>query len=617
MKHAKEGRDVCLAQVAKAQAQQLFKDLGDASLRELAGDKVFVRGQSYAASGAVQALEDLPPAPGCLMGVQTTVQGTELYEAEITWFPAEGLEGDCDCPHGQDGFFCKHQVAVALVWRARLGGDRVTPDPDAAKKVQAAAKRAQTRANNIETLRQFVFAQKAENLAALLWRIADWDKDLMAQLKAWHAQSVAQDQLKGGDAKAAQEAIRELLKNPKGHLEPRDCGPYLRRASGIFPIIEMVLKQSPSKARALCEDALKRLYKVGETADDSWGGEFSELIPSTTELLKRCLQADPPPASWLQSWLALADKDPWGLSPACEVVAAAGPAVQKAYSAHVAKVWHDWLASNPQPKGDWDNERRKRRLAYLSDLQHQGDEVTALEVMRSTATLADEWVQLLQWCEAHQRWREGMDFAQKAYKLHPKNGQIEALLLKAYERDGWDEEALKIRRQQLERLPHVEHYRAVLVAAERVGRQREQYRDELMAWAASREQRTQTTGWGSMARKETFTDVTVRAGWCLDGEGDWDKALALVLQSQVRCHPDLRHRLALRLPPSHNATAVRLLESLLEQDMHHAKSPYQQALQLVQEMLERMDNSTRQQWLSDLRMRYKAKRNFIKELSVS
>lgn len=121
---------------AQTQAQQLFKDLSDASLRDLAGDKVFARGQTYAASGAVQELEDLPPASGRLMGAQATVHGTELYSSKIEWLPAEGFEGDCDCPHGQDGFFCKHQVALAMVWRAQLGGGAVAADPAAAKKAQ-------------------------------------------------------------------------------------------------------------------------------------------------------------------------------------------------------------------------------------------------------------------------------------------------------------------------------------------------------------------------------------------------------------------------------------------------------------------------------------------------
>lgn len=597
-----------------AQARQLLQDLSDQALSDWAGDKVFARGKSYAASGAVQDLEDLPPTPDHLMGARATVHGTEPYSTEIWWLPDDDLNGDCDCPHAQDGFFCKHQVALAMVWRARLGGGGVTPDPDAAKKVQAAAKRAQSRANNIEALRQFVFAQKAEDLAALLWRMADWDKDLMAQLKGWHAQSLAQAKLGSGDAQAAQEAMRDLLKNPKGYLEPRDCGPYLRRAEQIFPIIESVFKQSPAQARALCEDALKRLYKVGETADDSWGGEFSELIPRTTDLLKRCLQADPPEASWLKGWLVLADKDPWGLVPAHEVVAVAGPAVQKAYSAHVAKDWHEWLSAHPHPKDEWDSDRSKRRQAYLQDLMRQGDEVTAFEVMRSTANTAGEWAQLVQWCEDRQRWREALELAQKAFKLHPTDWRLEAALLRAYERDGWDEEALTLWRKRLERQPSSDNYKAVLLAAKRAGHDVVAYRQGLLDWAQTHERRTERV-WGQRAAQE-IVDVSVRVRWLLEVDKNLQAALDL-LQPGVHCNSHLLLGLAKRLPKAQDARAQRLLVDLFEGAMPGARTPYTDVLELVRLALERMSASDRVQWLNSLRTQYKAKRNFIKELPIT
>jgi tetratricopeptide (TPR) repeat protein len=600
-----------------ALARQLLQDLSDETLNDFAGDKAFARGKTYAASGAVKDIQDLLPTPDHLMGVQATVLGTEPYNTEIWWLPDDDLNGDCDCPQGQEGLFCKHQVALAMVWRARLGGNDATPDPDATKKVQAAAKRAQTRANNIEVLRQFVFAQKPEDLAALLWRMADWDTDLMAQLKGWHAQSLAQARLGSGDAKAAQAAVRELLKNPKGYLDPRDCGPYLRRAEQMFPIIESVLKQSPAKARALCEDALKRLYKVGETADDSWGGEFGDLIPRTGELLKRCLQADPPPANWLNSWLALADQDPWGLVPAHEIVAAAGPAVQKAYSAQLAANWHEWQAAHPPNPDRWDSERQRRRSAYLADLKRQGDDATAWEVMRTSVSTASEWDELVQWCEDHHRWREAFDWADKGFKLHPQDWRLEGALLRAYERDGYDQEALAIWRKRLERNPSSTHYQAALKAATCAGLAPEDYRAELMAWAASRESQELRRGYGPRAPTEQVMDVSVRVHWLFDAEGDVNSALALVQAPGVICQSDLLHRFALALPEAQASEAAGLLLRLLHSHMQQARSPYHQELKLVRQICERLPPPERRAALAQLRAQYKAKRHFIQDLPVS
>ena len=46
--------------------------------------------------------------------VTAAVEGTAEYEVELR--VEGGLEGYCDCPHSGEGNFCKHCVAVALVF---------------------------------------------------------------------------------------------------------------------------------------------------------------------------------------------------------------------------------------------------------------------------------------------------------------------------------------------------------------------------------------------------------------------------------------------------------------------------------------------------------------------
>ena len=353
---------------------------------------------------------------------------------------------------------------------------------------------------------------------------------------------------------------------------------------------------------------------MGETADDSWGGEFSDLIPRTTDSLKRCLQADPPPASWLKGWLALASKDPWELVPTHEVVAVAGPAVQKAYSAHVAKDWHEWHAAHPQPKDDRDSNRRKRRQAYLQDLMRQGDEATAFEVMRGTASTAGEWADLVQWCEDRQRGREALEFAQTAYTLHPKDWRLEAALLRAYERDGWDEESLGMWRKRLESQPSSDNYQAVLQAAKRAGHDVAAYRQALFDWAQTHERRAEPSR-GRLAMQDTV-DVSVRVRWFLEVENELQAALDL-LQPGVRCNSQLLLTLAKRLPKAQDARAHRILVNLFDGAMPRASTPYTEVLDLVRLALDRMGPNERAQWLTHLRSQYKAKRNFIKELPTS
>ena len=152
--------------------------LSDANLSDEAGDSVFKRGQTYAATGAVQETELTYPQGGACIELRATVLGTQLYtcEVRVDENDDDDVEGDCDCPHAQDGYFCKHQVALALTMRALLGGDAPAHDPQTQKNVAAAAKRAQTQAGNRETLKAFVQGQSAAVLADRLWQWAGQDR---------------------------------------------------------------------------------------------------------------------------------------------------------------------------------------------------------------------------------------------------------------------------------------------------------------------------------------------------------------------------------------------------------------------------------------------------------
>jgi hypothetical protein len=55
---------------------------------------------------------------------------SERYELRLI-LGRDGLDGECDCPWGEEGNFCKHCVAVALVYLYESEhGDRVPRRPD-------------------------------------------------------------------------------------------------------------------------------------------------------------------------------------------------------------------------------------------------------------------------------------------------------------------------------------------------------------------------------------------------------------------------------------------------------------------------------------------------------
>jgi uncharacterized Zn finger protein len=78
-----------------------------ATLRRLAGDKVYPRGVAYHAEGRVRLLA------ADAARVLARVAGSETYRVELTG-GAGNIGGVCACPAFDDWGFCKHMVAVAL-----------------------------------------------------------------------------------------------------------------------------------------------------------------------------------------------------------------------------------------------------------------------------------------------------------------------------------------------------------------------------------------------------------------------------------------------------------------------------------------------------------------------
>lgn len=72
----------------------------------LAGPRSYDRGVDYIDNVSGLVAGDI--------SVTAAVVGTGRYEVQLDI--SEGLAGECDCPYGEEGNFCKHCVAVALVY---------------------------------------------------------------------------------------------------------------------------------------------------------------------------------------------------------------------------------------------------------------------------------------------------------------------------------------------------------------------------------------------------------------------------------------------------------------------------------------------------------------------
>lgn len=68
--------------------------LSDLSLRQASSAAIFQRGTSYAASGAVEVVDEDPmPEPA----LHAQVTGTDTHDTEV-WIEDDNIAGKCDCP---------------------------------------------------------------------------------------------------------------------------------------------------------------------------------------------------------------------------------------------------------------------------------------------------------------------------------------------------------------------------------------------------------------------------------------------------------------------------------------------------------------------------------------
>ena len=614
---------------------QWARSLTDAALLEESSPGILRRGKTYASSGAVEiTAEDAEPSPA----VHARVHGTQVYSTDV-WIEDGSVAGSCDCPSADDGWFCKHQVAVALIWRDRLSGIETAIDDSARRKVEASTKRTQTLEQKRISLRDFLHARKASELAARLLELAGRHREIERELQQWRQLTDGSDQ--PADWKRL---VTEILAPGTDFLSWNECRAYVGRASAVLPLLKRARESNPEGAVALCLHAMRRVWAALSQADDSDGeiGNLSTAIAA--EWVGSIRAAGPRPSSFGDSYLQIQLDDPFGCFDADAVEQAMGDAAIGRFRRALAERWRkskdEVLRARAAREAETSRRSGKIRTEYFRDastqdadrqlfpledlyleqLQKVGDIDTALAVLREDLSRPSDYVRVTLFLEEHDRLREAFLNAEQACKVFPDDWRLQDDLLEYYERDGWTEEALALRRRQFNEQPSVEHFQAVMKAGRAAGREVESLREELMHWLEERERLDLLESQKSSSvdifrrrgQRSDALNVSLRAGvFC--AERRWVEACDLV-QPPAVCNPGLLAQIARHLGPAHAGEAVVLLRRVFDGAMTKASSPYSDELELVREIAERLDAEQRTIWLRALRTTYRAKRNFVRDL---
>ncbi|MER6105172.1 hypothetical protein ABT115_23360 [Streptomyces sp. NPDC001832] len=248
-----------------------------ADLRALAGPRSFERGLGYLDAVTALEVED--------GSITATVHGTDAYEVELSLDGPEGLNGECDCPYGMDGNFCKHLVALGLTALAR------------SESVPEQRTRARNRAQDLDA---WLAALSRDELLALVREQIAEDRQVRRRLESRAASA-------RGDLTEVRARMRELLDIGRfaqyGYVEYADARAYGEQAAqAVSAVAALTATGRAEDAISLSREAMRLLSEVQELIDDS-DGHLGQVGADLAEVhVAACRAARPDPdetARWL------------------------------------------------------------------------------------------------------------------------------------------------------------------------------------------------------------------------------------------------------------------------------------------------------------------------------
>ncbi len=270
--------------------------LAEEELRAVAGDRSFERGLGY-----VRAVTGLQRAGDKVLA---TVRGAQDYLVVLTLpggrIARPGLRGECGCPYGQEGFFCKHCVAVGLAvarggvqvpaprsgragpGRTRSGragsrpagrGGAAGGGPGSAAAAGSGSGSAGTRAEAGAELSSWLGSRSREELLGLV-------SQQLLQDEEWRQRLELRAAAAAGDLRAVRERVTALLTPSEerasgreyyGYLEGAEARRYGCRIAEVSEIVTALAGDRQASAAA------------GEPAEGAGDGQASAAAASRAD----------------------------------------------------------------------------------------------------------------------------------------------------------------------------------------------------------------------------------------------------------------------------------------------------------------------------------------------
>lgn len=362
------------------------------ALSNLAGDRVFARGEAYFRDGMADVLGIEPGR------VVARVAGTEDYRTVVTG-QGTAIGGECSCPAFERDGFCKHMVAVALA-------------------ANAAVLSGQACGGTLASVRDYLKTRDVDSLVGMIMDLVERDAVLLRKLE------IAAAAL-GADDKTLEARLREAIRNATRTRGFIDYGRAREWAAGVDAALDMLaeLASGPHAALVieLADYASTRIEHLIGSIDDS-DGHSGALLARVQRIHLDACQAARPDAVALARDLFLRETegefDTFYAAAALyeDVLGEEGLAE---YRRLALEAWEKVVARSG-PRRDAEGDRFDvYRLMPILDFFAERDDDVEMRIALRARDLSSPWayLQLAEFCREHGRDEEALRRAEEGLWL--------------------------------------------------------------------------------------------------------------------------------------------------------------------------------------------------------
>jgi uncharacterized Zn finger protein len=561
-------------------------------LRQATTGRYYHRGEEYFEIGLVKSLKEKDGK------IHATVHGSHPYKTTL-WLEDGMAGGQCTCPLGREGEFCKHLVATGLTWiEAQASGDT----------------RQEQKAIQPADIEAWLQKQPPEKLVETIMSQAMSDDEFYNVLKF----RVAADQ-PAANTKEMRAVLRQAM-TIHDFISWRETSAYSRGVGRVLDRIKAMLKKSPQEVMELAEYGMELWEKAIDSIDDS-DGCMGIILDDLHQLhLAACQLAKPDPVVLADRLFDRHVNSGWDIFHGAYKTygSVLGKTGQARYRERVESEWRKLPSYGPGAKNE-DRYGRSNRIdrMMLDCAEESGDLDRIIEVMSRDLSEPHHFLAIARRCRTAGRHDLARQWAEQGLKTFPEHHRtgLHDFLAEEYLHDKRPEDAVGVIWETFQQSPSLERYGALA-----------QYAAKAKAWPEWREKalahiRNQITQprksagnrYDRWAHKPDHSLLVEIFLWEKDADAAWDEA------QKGGCSESLWLQLAKTRENDHPEDAIVIYRRQVEPQLERKNNQsYQTAVDYLDKIHALMTGMSKEaefnQYLLTIKTEWKRLRNFIKYL---